>query len=72
MIRFSNHDLNTVQKTTKVCSSNSSDILITWSGKKCVFGGKKIIFGQVQQVKVRRCHISVMFKQIRFVGFGHI
>ena len=33
---------------------------------------EKFVFGQVQQINVRRCHFSVMFKQIKFIGFGHI
>ena len=34
---------------------------------KKYFRSNSIVFGQV-----RRCHFSVMFKEIRFVDFGHI
>ena len=33
------------------------------------FPSNSIIFGHVLQVNVRRCQYSVMFKQVRFVGF---
>ena len=32
----------------------------------------QIVFSRVQRVNVRRCHLSVMFKQLWFVSFGHI
>ena len=32
----------------------------------------QIVFSRVQRVNVRRCQLSVMFKQLWFVSFGHI
>ena len=36
------------------------------------FQSNSIVYGRVHRVNIRHCHFSVMFKQIRFVGFGHI
>ena len=36
------------------------------------FWSNSIVFGHVQQVHVSRCQYLVLFKQVRFVGFGHI